>query len=607
MIRFAFAGRVSTEDQQDPEASRNWQLGRANALVGQHGQIVVEFFDIGQSRSIPWKRRPAAGRLLELLKEPERGFDAVVIGEPQRAFYGNQFGLTFPVFVHYGVQLWVPEVGGPIDPESEAHDLIMAVFGGMSKGERNRIKIRVRAAMAAQAQVEGRYLGGRPPYGYRLADVGPHPNPGKAADGKRLHTLEPDPVTAPVVQRIFSEYLSSIGIFAIAQRLTADNILCPSAYDRRRNSHRSGAAWSKSAVRAILGNPRYTGYEVWNKQRKQESLIDVDDVALGHHTRLAWNPKKEWVYSDQPAHSALISKDAFEQTQLRLAARGPQSTGRTTTRRQHPYAFKGLLFHDACGRRMQGNWNHGLPHYRCRYPSEYALANKIDHPTTVYLREDQLSAPIDAWLADIFHPDRIEHSLTMLEDAQTDNTSAIESARRSVAEYDRKLSWYRAALEAGTDPALVAGWTQQVQRERRATAAQLAALEVEQRADHHMSKEEIHQLVTSLGGLVHILKAADPTDKLEVYRQLGLKLTYNHEKRVVVAETAPQPPVCVVSVSGGGLGHRNCGKYAHFSCTWLHHTRSPCPGGRRRPPWARMRNYEHLRNALYCNAVGSSG
>ncbi|WP_159847640.1 hypothetical protein [Nocardia sp. CY41] len=120
----------------------------------------------------------------------------------------------------------------------------------------------------------------------------------------------------------------------------------------------------------------------------------------------------------------------------------------------------------------------------------------------------------------------------MLEDAQTDNTPAIESARRSLAEHDRKLSRYRAALEAGTDPALVASWTQQVQRERQATAAQLTALEAEQRADHHLNKEEIHQLVTSLGGLVHILKAADPTDKLEVYRQLGLKLTYDHEKRV---------------------------------------------------------------------------
>ncbi|MGA2831391.1 MAG: hypothetical protein ABSF03_35395 [Streptosporangiaceae bacterium] len=98
--------------------------------------------------------------------------------------------------------LWVPEVGGPIDPGNEAHDLVMSVFGGMSKGERNRIKIRVRTAMETQAKIEGRFLGGRPPYGYRLADAGPHPNPAKAADGKRADRLEADPEAAPVVRRI---------------------------------------------------------------------------------------------------------------------------------------------------------------------------------------------------------------------------------------------------------------------------------------------------------------------------------------------------------------------------------------------------------------------
>jgi hypothetical protein len=96
MKRFAFYGRVSTEDQQDPMSSRNWQLARSRQIIEPDGEVVAEFFDIGQSRSLPWKRRPEAARLLETFRDPERGFDAVVIGEPRRAFYGNQFGLTFP-------------------------------------------------------------------------------------------------------------------------------------------------------------------------------------------------------------------------------------------------------------------------------------------------------------------------------------------------------------------------------------------------------------------------------------------------------------------------------------------------------------------------------
>jgi len=61
----------------------------------------------------------------------------------------------------------VPEVGGPLDAQNEAHDLVMSAFGGMSKGERNRIKLRVRTAMATQAKIDGRFLGARPPVGGR--------------------------------------------------------------------------------------------------------------------------------------------------------------------------------------------------------------------------------------------------------------------------------------------------------------------------------------------------------------------------------------------------------------------------------------------------------
>ena len=54
MIKFAFYGRMSTEEQQDPESSRSWQLGRSRALIGSGcGAIVAEFFDVDKSRSVP--------------------------------------------------------------------------------------------------------------------------------------------------------------------------------------------------------------------------------------------------------------------------------------------------------------------------------------------------------------------------------------------------------------------------------------------------------------------------------------------------------------------------------------------------------------------------
>jgi DNA invertase Pin-like site-specific DNA recombinase len=387
MINFAFYGRVSTEDQQDPESSRGWQLTRSRALIESRGGVIVaEYFDVDDSRSIPWQRRPHATALLAELKNPNRGFDAVVIGEPHRAFYGNQYGLTFPLFEHYGVPLWVPEVGGPIDPANEAHDMVMSVFGGMSKGERNRIKIRVRTAMEAQTRMEGRFLGGRPPYGYLIADAGPHPNPAKASDGRRLHKLDIDPETMPVVLRIFAEFTGGHGIYAIAEGLTRDGIPSPSAYDPARNTHRSGIAWSKGAVRAILMNPRYTGYQVWNRQRTDEVLLDVENVALGHTAKMRWNPEEKWVFSEKIAHPPIIDKKDFELAQATLAGRGSKTQHKQHSR-PRAYPLRGVMLCGLCGRRMSGKWNNGLAYYLCRFPAEYALANRVTHPKNVYLRE----------------------------------------------------------------------------------------------------------------------------------------------------------------------------------------------------------------------------
>lgn len=48
----------------NPKASRHGQLGRAQALLTpSSGSIVAEYFDVGQTRALPWKRRPVRQQL----------------------------------------------------------------------------------------------------------------------------------------------------------------------------------------------------------------------------------------------------------------------------------------------------------------------------------------------------------------------------------------------------------------------------------------------------------------------------------------------------------------------------------------------------------------
>jgi hypothetical protein len=75
----------------------------------------------------------------------------------QRAFYGSQYASMAPLFEHYGIQLWMPEVGGEVDWHAEDHERTMLALGLSSKREIARTRIRVRTAMATQTLEQGRY------------------------------------------------------------------------------------------------------------------------------------------------------------------------------------------------------------------------------------------------------------------------------------------------------------------------------------------------------------------------------------------------------------------------------------------------------------------
>ena len=166
------------------------------------------------------------------------GGNTVVIGEYKRAFYGSQYAAMAPLFEHYGVQLWMPEAGGRVDYGSEHDENTMTMLGLSSKREITRASIRVRTAMAVQAREQGRYLGGRPPYGYRLADAGPHPDKAHAAGGRTAWS--PTRGRHPWCGGSSPSACPGIQVARIARALNEAGVPCPSAADPGRNTHRTG-------------------------------------------------------------------------------------------------------------------------------------------------------------------------------------------------------------------------------------------------------------------------------------------------------------------------------------------------------------------------------
>jgi site-specific DNA recombinase len=361
-------------------------------LVAGRGVIVAEFFDTGGEPhpavgAAPAGRHPgraARGPGPRVGRDRDRGVRAGVLRQPVRVD-----GAAVRALRHQAVDAGSRRV----DWHAEDHEQTMLALGLSSKREitrtrtRIRVRVRVRTAMAAQTREQGRYLGGRPPYGYRLGDAGPHPNKAHAAWGRRAHRLESDPATAPVVTWMFAQRLAGHSAARITRALNDAGVPCPSAADPGRNPHRTGGAWTLRTVAAMLANSRYTGRQVWNRQRTDFDLADLADPAnttLGHRQVQRWNLPEGWVISRHPAHAALVSEADFIAAQDTAAPRGP--VGPAVRR----YLLAGLLACGRCGRRLESAWSNGKPACRCRHGCSSATRPEPGRPGNTFVREDQI-------------------------------------------------------------------------------------------------------------------------------------------------------------------------------------------------------------------------
>ena len=355
-------------------------------LTAGHGVIVAEFFDSGESRALPWARRPQAAALVAQLADPDRGWDAIVIGEYERAFYGSQYASMAPLFEHYGIQLWMPEVGGPgrlarrgsRGDDAGARAVVQA-GDHPAPGSGSGPRWPPRPGSRAGTWAGGRRTGtGWPMRGRTRTRRTPRGAGGRTA-------WSPTRPQRRWCAWMFAQRLAGHSAARITRALNDAGVPCPSAADPGRNPHRTGRGVDAADRRRDPGQPpvhragRYgTGSaptSTWSTRPTPPS--GTGRCSGGTCPKAGSSPSTRRMrrWSARPTSSP-------PRTRPRRAAR--------PARRRAGTCWPGCSPAGGAGGGWNQRWSNGRPAYRCRHG--YTSASRPDpaRPGNTYVREDQI-------------------------------------------------------------------------------------------------------------------------------------------------------------------------------------------------------------------------
>jgi hypothetical protein len=119
---------------------------------------------------------------------------------------------------------------------------------------------------------------------------------------------------------------------------------------------------------------------------------------------------------------------------------------------------------------------------------------------------------------------------------------------------NKKLDGYRKILDAGANPALVAGWIAEVQGERLRADREIGLAQ----PSGDLAAPQVHEMVSRLTDITRILDTDDLGLKMQAYDDLGISVTYDPTRRVARIESRPKIAWTRVSVGGptGNFGPR---------------------------------------------------
>ena len=136
------------------------------------------------------------------------------------------------------------------------------------------------------------------------------------------------PEEAEIVRMIFYDYLSGMGICAIAKKLNCMNI---SAFN--------GGQWCKNSVRSVLTNEKYAGNLLLQKTYSRDYLDRKKRVNHGERT----------MYFVENSHEAIISAETFEAVLAEMKARAEKTMPKRVKSTAARYPFTGLIVCEKCG------------------------------------------------------------------------------------------------------------------------------------------------------------------------------------------------------------------------------------------------------------------
>jgi site-specific DNA recombinase len=339
--------------------------------------------------------------LLDEAASPEPRFTAVVCEDIERSGRDTYNALKLErELSDKGMPLFATDEPASVQEISPTTVLVRRVKQGVAEYFRLAIKKKAWEGLRQHA-ISGWNIGPAP-YGY-LSEKITHPVPMKAAQGRTKTRLALDPVRGPVVAQIYTWRVEAqLGVPAITARLNADHGAYPPP---------AGQHWTASTVAAILANPKYTGSMVFGRRRKTGRRASRPV------------PPEQWIWSEQPAHTAIITREMFDAAQAiaaahRTAGDDPHAAPQPLARRS--YALRSRVRCRICQRRMCGTtrtspryWAEGPDYAHAYYMCSRNPANPKhaathpDHPRTVTVREDLLIDIIRDGLArHVFGPDR---------------------------------------------------------------------------------------------------------------------------------------------------------------------------------------------------------